>query len=150
MYLTAGLHRSLQKHPDKTATVTGARRQTFRQLADRVAHTAGALQSLGLQPGERLSVLAHNSDRMMELLLAGWWAGLVVVPVNAMCTPSEIRYYLQDSGARVAMVAQELLPQIMPLVKPDGGIRPMGSKSQRIYPRKKAIRVNYESEKKIL
>ena len=37
--------------------------------------------------------------------------GAVVVPVNAMCTQSEIRYYMQDSGARVAMVAQELLPR---------------------------------------
>jgi len=46
-------------------------------------------------------------------------AGGVVVPVNAMCNESEIRYFMQDSGARVAMVAQELLPQIMPLVKPD-------------------------------
>jgi fatty-acyl-CoA synthase len=45
-------------------------------------------------------------------------AGAVVVPVNAMCTQSEIRYYLQDSGARVAMVAQELLPQVMPLLQP--------------------------------
>jgi fatty-acyl-CoA synthase len=35
-----------------------------------------------------------------------------------MCTPSEIRYYLQDSGARVAMVAQELLPQVLPLLQP--------------------------------
>ena len=82
MYLTAGLHRSVQKHPDKTATITGERRQTFKQLENRVAHTAGALRALGLQPGERLSVLAQNSDRMMELLLAGWWAGLVVNPIN--------------------------------------------------------------------
>ena len=96
MYLTAGLHRSLQKHPDKTATVTGDRRQTFRQLADRVAHTAGALQALGLQPGERLSILAQNSDRMMELLLAGWWAGLVVNPINTRWSSAEVSYALRD------------------------------------------------------
>jgi acyl-CoA synthetase (AMP-forming)/AMP-acid ligase II len=70
MYLTAGLHRSMQRHPDKIATVTGHRRQTYRQLVDRVARTASALRALGLQPGERLSVLALNSDRMIELLLA--------------------------------------------------------------------------------
>ena len=79
MYLTAGLHRSMQKHPDKIATVTGARRQTYRQLVNRVARTASALRALGLQPGERLSVLSLNSDRMIELLLADCSASALAV-----------------------------------------------------------------------
>jgi len=37
MYLTAGLHRSVQKHPDPTTTLVGERRQTFPQLENRVA-----------------------------------------------------------------------------------------------------------------
>ena len=110
MYLTAGLHRSVQKHPDKTATVTGSRRQTFRQLAQRVAHTAGALQALGLQPGERLSVLAQNSDRMMELLWAGWWAGLVVNPINTRWSSAEVSYALRDCAASAFAVDDALWP----------------------------------------
>ena len=110
MYLTAGLHRSLQKHPDKTATVTGDRRQTFRQLADRVAHTAGALQALGLQSGERLSILSQNSDRMMELLLAGWWAGLVVNPINTRWSSAEVSYALRDCAASALAVDDALWP----------------------------------------
>jgi len=110
MHLTSGLHRSVQKHPNKTATVTGERRQTFRQLAQRVARTAGALQALGLRPGERLSVLAQNSDRMMELLLAGWWAGLVVNPVNTRWTRAEVAYALRDCGASALAVDEAMLP----------------------------------------
>lgn len=110
MHLTSGLHRSVQKHPDKTATVTGDRRQTFGQLAQCVAQTAGALRALGLRPGERLSVLAHNSDRMMALLLAGWWAGLVVNPVNTRWTPAEVAYALRDCAASALAVDDALLP----------------------------------------
>jgi long-chain acyl-CoA synthetase len=110
MYLTAGLHRSVQKHPDKTATVTGSRRQTFKQLAQRVAQTAGALQALGMQPGERLSVLAQNSDRMMELLLAGWWAGLVVNPINTRWSATEVSYALRDCAASALAVDDALWP----------------------------------------
>jgi len=40
----------MQRHPDKIATVTGNRRQTYRQLVDRVARTASALRALGLPP----------------------------------------------------------------------------------------------------
>ena len=110
MYLTAGLHRSMQKHPDKIATVTGARRQTYRQLVNRVARTASALRALGLQPGERLSVLSLNSDRMIELLLAGAWAGLVINPINTRWTPAEVAYALADCSASALAVDDALMP----------------------------------------
>jgi long-chain acyl-CoA synthetase len=109
MYLTAGLHRSMQRHPDKIATVTGSRRQTYRQLVDRVARTASALRALGLQPGERLSVLALNSDRMIELLLAGAWAGLVINPINTRWTAAEVAYALNDCGASALAVDDSLM-----------------------------------------
>lgn len=115
MYLTAGLHRSVQKHPDKIATITGERRQTFRQLHQRVAQTAAALRALGLKPGDRLSVLAQNSDRMIELLLAGWWAGLVVNPLNTRWSPSEVSYALRDCAASALVVDDALMPVALAL-----------------------------------
>lgn len=104
MYLTAGLHRSLQRHPEKIATVHGDRRQTYWQLANRVARTASALRTLGLQTGERLSVLSTNSDRMIELILAGWWCGLVVTPINTRWTSAEVAYALGNCAASALAV----------------------------------------------
>jgi fatty-acyl-CoA synthase len=43
-------------------------------------------------------------------------AGAVVVPVNPMSTVQEIRHFMEDSQARVACVAQELLDQVTPLM----------------------------------
>ncbi|MFX6027963.1 AMP-binding protein, partial [Acinetobacter baumannii] len=40
--------------------------------------------------------------------------GAVVVPVTAMSTANELDHYLRDSGAQVALVAQELLPALRP------------------------------------
>ncbi|MDP2000678.1 MAG: long-chain fatty acid--CoA ligase [Rhodoferax sp.] len=108
MYLTAGLHRSLQRHPDKTATVDGLRRQTFSQLASRVSRLAGALGQLGVARGDRVAVLALNSDRYMETALAVWWLGGVLNPVNTRWTAGEVAYALQDCGARVLFVDDAL------------------------------------------
>lgn len=108
MYLTAGLHRSLQRHPDKTATVDGHRRQTFGQLAARVARLAGALGQLGVARGDRVAVLALNSDRYMETALAVWWMGAVLNPVNTRWTASEVAYALKDCGARVLFIDDAL------------------------------------------
>lgn len=100
MYITAGLHRALQRHPEKIATVSGDRRQTYAELTERVARTAYVLRSIGLQQGDRLAIVSQNSDRMVELMLAGWWSGLVVQPVNTRWTSAEMGYAIADSGAR--------------------------------------------------
>jgi long-chain acyl-CoA synthetase len=75
----------------------------------RVARTASALRALGLQQGERLSVLALNSDRMIELLLAGAWAGLVINPINTRWTVAEVAYALGDCGASALAVDDGLM-----------------------------------------
>jgi long-chain acyl-CoA synthetase len=108
MYLTAGLHRSLQRHPDKTATVDGPRRQTFAQLAARVSRLAGALGQLGVARGDRVAILALNSDRYIETALAVWWLGAVLNPLNTRWTAGEVAYALNDCGAHVLLVDDAL------------------------------------------
>ena len=66
MYITQPLHRNLQCSPDKTMVVCGERAWSTRQFVDRVARLAGALQKLGLQSGERVAILALNSDTYLE------------------------------------------------------------------------------------
>ena len=56
------------------------------------------------RPGDRVAILALNSDRYFELLYAIPWLGAVMVPVNTRLATPEIRYILEDSGARVLFV----------------------------------------------
>jgi long-chain acyl-CoA synthetase len=112
MYLTQGLHRALQNHPDKTATIFGERRQSFQQLADRVARLAGALAGLGVNAGDRVAMLAQNSDRYIEYFQAVWWAGAVANPVNTRWSVQEIAYSLVDCDSRVLIVDDQHLPLV--------------------------------------
>ncbi|MFD9940441.1 long-chain fatty acid--CoA ligase [Nonomuraea sp. NPDC059023] len=104
MYLTQGLHRALQQRPDGPYTVFGDRTRTVRESADRVARLAAALRALGVAAGDRVAMLALNSDRFHEYLLATWWIGAVVNPVNIRWAPPEIRYSLEESDSRVLLV----------------------------------------------
>ncbi|MGH8810140.1 MAG: AMP-binding protein, partial [Noviherbaspirillum sp.] len=81
MYLTQGLQRSLQQTPDRVATVFRNRRRTYRELGDRVARLAGALRGMGMAPGDRVSMLALNSDRYLDYMMGVWWGGGVLNPV---------------------------------------------------------------------
>ena len=103
-YLTQGLHRAVQQFPQRTATVFGERRHAFHALADRVARLARILRAQGLQQGDRVAVLAQNSDRYVEAFLAVWWAGAAVNPVNTRWSVPEIVFSLQDCQSSLLLV----------------------------------------------
>ncbi len=104
MYLTQGLRRSVQQTPNATATIFQGRRRTFAELGERVARLAGALRGLGLQPGDRVGMLALNSDWYLEYYLGVYWAGGVVNPINTRWSPIEIAFALQDCDTRLLIV----------------------------------------------
>ncbi|MFF8955349.1 long-chain fatty acid--CoA ligase [Streptomyces sp. NPDC014894] len=104
MYLTQPLHRALQQLPDAPMTVHGERTRTTRQVADRVARLAAAFRSLGVVAGDRVGMLALNSDRVHEYFLATWWIGAAAHPINVRWSPAEIAYAVADSGTEVLLV----------------------------------------------
>ncbi|MEP7181481.1 MAG: AMP-binding protein [Betaproteobacteria bacterium] len=73
-------------------------------LAAGAAQLAGAFSTAGLLPGERVALVSRNVPAYIETMFACWWAGLVVVPVNAKLHPTELAYILDHSGARWAFV----------------------------------------------
>jgi acyl-CoA synthetase (AMP-forming)/AMP-acid ligase II len=110
MRLTQLLQRAASARPDEVATVCGGRRRTFAEVADRVARGAGALRELGVQRGDRVGVLALNSDRYVEAHMAVPWAGAVINPVNTRWSAAEIAYSLDDCDTRVLIIDDAFLP----------------------------------------
>ncbi len=95
---TQGLRRAAQQYPKRTSTVFGERRRNWTETQNRVSRLAGGLVALGAQPGDRVAILAMNSDRYFETVFAVLWAGCVLVPSNTRWAPAEHAYALQDSS----------------------------------------------------
>lgn len=110
MYMTQCLQRTLQQNPDQLATVFGDRRRTYRQFGDRVARLAGALQNLGMAAGDRVGMLALNSDRYLEYIMGVWWGGGVLNPVNVRWSVPEIVYSLDDCSTGILIVDEHFAP----------------------------------------
>ncbi|MFJ2668164.1 long-chain fatty acid--CoA ligase [Nocardia fluminea] len=115
MYLTQALHRSAAATPDRPATICGTRVRTFTEQIQRVAALAGGLRLTGVGAGDRVAILALNSDRYIESLFAVPWADAVLNPVNTRWSPAEIAYSLQDSGTRTLIVDDVFLPVVAEL-----------------------------------
>jgi long-chain acyl-CoA synthetase len=99
------LVRTARKWPHLPAVALGRDLlHDYAALARRAARMAAALAAAGMRPGERVALISHNVPEYIETLFGCWWAGLVVVPVNAKLHPNELRYVLANSGARLAFV----------------------------------------------
>jgi long-chain acyl-CoA synthetase len=97
--LTDGLRQAAALRPDAPSTSFAPRRRTWQQTAERVARVAGALLTLEVGRGDRVAILAQNSDRYLELMYASAWIGAVVVPMDTGLGPGDIGEVLADSGA---------------------------------------------------
>ncbi|MGE0733185.1 MAG: long-chain-fatty-acid--CoA ligase [Alphaproteobacteria bacterium] len=119
MRLSHLVRRAAQTSGRNLATWCGGRRRNWIDVERRIARVAGGLAELGVRPGERVAILALNSDRYQEYYFAIPWAGAVFVPVNTRLAAPEMAYCLNDSGSTVACVDDELramLPTLLPLV----------------------------------
>jgi acyl-CoA synthetase (AMP-forming)/AMP-acid ligase II len=112
MRISSTILRSAQINGSGIATDYLDRQQSWSQLVDKVRGFAGGLQKLGVRPGDRVAMLALNSDRYLEYFLAVPWAGAVVVPINTRLAPPEFVHWLNDSGATVLLIDEHLLPQL--------------------------------------
>ncbi len=104
--LTEMLKSAAAGRPGAASTRFRDRRRTWGETQDRVSRLARALGGLGVGRGDRVAILALNSDRYTEFLSAVWWAGAVVVPMNIRWTAVENAYSLENSEAAVLFVDQ--------------------------------------------
>lgn len=103
MGITQALRRAVQQRPDQVAVRFGDTRRSFKELVERVARLAGALQALGLNAGDRVAILSLNSDRYLEYQMAVLWAGGVLNPCNTRWSTAEIQLSLEDSDTRIML-----------------------------------------------
>lgn len=112
MNLAQLLIRQAHMAGDRPAIFSGtAAWATYSQWAQRSAALAERFRSSGLQPGDRVLLFMRNHPRYLEALWAAWWAGLVVVPVNAKLHPAEVAWIIDNAQARWAFVTSDVAPQ---------------------------------------
>ncbi len=93
------------RFPDKAALV-GANdvgevdRLTYSQLTDRIRDFSIGLAITGVRRGDRVVLWMTNSVDWVVAAQAAMRLGAAVVPVNTFLKPPEIRYVIEQSGAR--------------------------------------------------
>src|SRR4051812_35277422 len=91
--------------PDKSL-----HRYTYADFHRRTVALAGALQRLGLEPGDRVATLMWNHYAHLEAYLAVPCAGAVLHTLNLRLHPDDIAFIANHAGDRFLIVDDVLLP----------------------------------------
>ena len=97
-----------ERDPGRAAVVFYGRTLSYRELRDATDRLACALARLGVKKGERVALYLLNSPQFIIAYFAALKCGATVTPISPVYTSHEVRYQLEDSGARV-VICQDIL-----------------------------------------
>lgn len=102
-----------RRHPDRPALVWVERDRTLtygRAVAE-MERMAGALASLGVGPGDRVGVFAHNGMDYLMAMFGAWRLGAICALVNVQYADT-LDYYVNDSRPKVLIYTHDHLPTL--------------------------------------
>jgi benzoate-CoA ligase family protein len=103
----------------KTAIECGDLRVTYGQLFSRVNQFGNGLKALGVRMEERVLLLLLDTPEFAVSFFGAIKIGAVPVPVNTLLKPTDYKYLLNNSRARVVVVTDSLLPLIQSITRQD-------------------------------
>ncbi len=92
--------------PDQEAIVDGEKRFTWREFNEAVNRLANGLLDLGVGKGDRVGYLFYNQWESLCCYFAIVKIGALVVPLNFRLVGREIKYQIQNSGAKILIFDQ--------------------------------------------
>ena len=100
---TSFLRRAGRVFADRIAVIDGERRTTYAELWARAQRLSGGLRELGVQAGDRVAVLAGNSQLLLESHYGVPLSGAVLVTLNSRLTADDLAFILGHAGAKVLL-----------------------------------------------
>ena len=80
---------------------------TYRKFLVKSAKIANTLTEMGLKPGDCVAIQVEKSPEMLNIYAACAQAGLVFLPLNPSYTVDELKYFIENSEARLFICDQK-------------------------------------------
>lgn len=106
--VTQAFDEATGRDPKRTAVAFYGRSISYGELREATDRLACALGRLGVRKGDRVALYLLNSPQFIIAYFAALKCGAVVTPISPVYTSHEVRYQLEDSGAR-AVICQDIL-----------------------------------------
>lgn len=117
MNLGLTLTYAAQRWPDKPALVFEGRRWTYAKWNHEVNRAAHAFRARGVGKGDRVAILTYNLPEQVTAFFALLKIGAVPVPINYRLASNEVKYIIDDSGARILLFEESLRDKVRGIKK---------------------------------
>ena len=97
------VERNARLYPDRTAFILGSERVTHAAYLARVERLAAGLARLGIEPGDRVGMLAQNNLEFVDLYGAVARLGAVLAPINTRLSADEVAFVIADAAPKVVI-----------------------------------------------
>ncbi len=111
------LTRAYETYPKKTAIHFMGKELSYEELYESSMKFANYLQKLGIQKGDRVSIMLPNCPQAVISFYGVLYAGGIVVMTNPLYTEREVAYQMKDSGAKAIIGLDILFPRISKVIK---------------------------------
>ncbi|AOV07340.1 long-chain-fatty-acid--CoA ligase [Sporosarcina ureilytica] len=108
--LTQLLDEAIATYPKHTAMTFFKNTYTYTDLDEKIKQTACALTEKGVQKGDRVALMLPNCPQYPISFYGALHCGATIVQVNPMYQVSELIHILNDSGTKVLIILDKLLP----------------------------------------
>jgi long-chain acyl-CoA synthetase len=106
--LADNLTKTAEKHGDRPAVKLDDFVLTYAELQDGAGRVAALLKDKGVEPGDRVGLVLPNVPHFPVLFYGAISMGAVVVPMNPLLKGREVKYYLEDSGAKIVFAWKDM------------------------------------------
>jgi long-chain acyl-CoA synthetase len=100
--------RSVKAQMVGQASANGIAWMSGKELFERIRDFSLGLSELGVGPGDRVAIVSESRPEWVIADLAILCCGAVTVPIYPTLSAQQVRYILQDSGAKAAIVSTRL------------------------------------------
>jgi len=103
-----------QRRGDRPAVRFEGRSLTYADIHQNVNRVGNALLDCGVENGDRVLMVLLDGPEFVETFFGAIKIGAVPVPVNTLMRSSDYRFFLEDSRAKIAVVARGLMTEVGP------------------------------------
>jgi long-chain acyl-CoA synthetase len=118
--LPEGLSQTASRYPNNPALAFQGKTITYKELDLMVSRFASALKGLGVGPGDRVGILLPNLVQAAVSIYGAFRVGAIAAPNNPLYTDRELEHQLNDSGAKILICLDLLVPRMLKLRETTG------------------------------
>jgi len=109
--------RHAEQRPDAVALIEGERLLNYAELLDQIGRAARALAAEGINTGDTLACLTHDSLDAAVVALAAMRQGVTVAYLNPFTRASGMPHLLRQSRPRMVLVGEDQIETAAPVLK---------------------------------